>query len=81
MTDDPSDIEARLAALELLVALLFAAQHMQTPDPAAALKRLRSVLPGQDAPGVADAALAAATDRIVGRIEALQDLLPKRLVD
>ncbi|HVN00599.1 MAG TPA: hypothetical protein VMT68_10330 [Caulobacteraceae bacterium] len=84
--DDLARIEIRLQVLETLVAFQFAAQHMQSADPAAAIARLRALLlerqlpmPGLD-PALADAAqaeLAAAVDRIL----ALQDQLPRRLVD
>jgi hypothetical protein len=83
---DLERIEIRLKVLETLVAFQFAAQHMQSPDPAAAIARLRRLLverglpvPGLE-PAQADAAqaeLVAAVDRIL----ALQDQLPRRLVD
>jgi hypothetical protein len=87
--DDAStpSLEARIWALETLVAFLFAAQHMQTPDPAAAVARLRALLLGRtDIPGAPadaagrDAALAQ-LERSVARITALQESLPRRLVD
>jgi hypothetical protein len=84
MTDTP-DIEARLAAMETMIAFLFASQHMLTADPAAALERLRQmIVAGKLTPPDTDPspeAYAAATSRIVDRIVALQRDLPRRLVD
>ncbi len=86
--DDLNRIEIRLRVLETLVAFQFAAQHMQTADPAASIVRLRELLveraseipmPGLD-PGLRDRAnaeLSQALDRILG----LQAQLPRRLVD
>ena len=63
-----------------------AAQHKQTPDPAAAITRLRALLLSRDAPmpgldraqsARAQAELEAALDRIL----ALLQQLPRRLVD
>ncbi len=87
MDEDGSSMEARIWALETLVAFLFAAQHMQTPDPAAAVARLRAqlieragdeVLPGDH---IRREAALAELDRAVGRILGLQERLPRRLVD
>jgi hypothetical protein len=80
-------LEARVWALEMLVAFLFAAQHMQTPDPAAAVQRLKDML--IDRAGEHDlpegealrAAVLAELERAVGRAEVLQGMLPRRLVD
>jgi hypothetical protein len=86
--DDLNRIEIRLRVLETLVAFQFAAQHMQTADPAASIVRLRELLveraseapmPGLDPAlrGQAEAELSQALDRIM----ALQEQLPRRLVD
>jgi hypothetical protein len=86
--EDLNRFEIRLQVLETLVAFQFAAQHMQTPDPAAAIDRVRALLvdrareipmPGLDPSLVerAQAELQQALDRIL----ALQDQLPRRLVD
>jgi hypothetical protein len=80
-------LEARIWALETLVAFLFAAQHMQTPDPAAAVARLRAMLldrgdiSGAPADRASREAALAELERSVGRITELQENLPKRLVD
>lgn len=86
--EDLAAIKIRLQALETLVAFQFAAQHMQTADPAAAIARLRELLvdraaeipmPGLD-PSLADRArteLRQAVERILD----LQAQLPRRLVD
>ncbi|MDH7971462.1 hypothetical protein QH494_04650 [Sphingomonas sp. AR_OL41] len=83
MTETP-DLEARLAALEMLVSFLFASQHMQTADPAAALKRLRAdLIENRDTPVAThpSSAFSATLDRVVAGIVEIQDILPKRLVD
>ncbi len=83
----PPSLEARIWALETLVAFLFAAQHLQTPDPAAAVARLRTFLidrpdiPGAPAGADARDAALAELERSVNRIVELQDRLPRRLVD
>ena len=85
-SESPS-IETRLWALETLVALLFAAQHLQTPDPSAALLRLRSTLLDSDGAHMLGrdegqrAAAAAELERAMQRIVRLQQSLPSRLVD
>ena len=85
MADEELSINVRLQALEILVAFLFAAQHMQTTDPAAAVSRLRSMLLEQFADRSSDAkdrnAVLAALEREVQHIQALQAKLPIRLVD
>ncbi|HEX4301604.1 MAG TPA: hypothetical protein VHZ78_02340 [Rhizomicrobium sp.] len=83
MDEELSEIEVRLTVLEALVTFQFAAQHMQTSDPAAAVARLRSLLL-DGAVGSADerkAAVADALERTVQRILDLQEQLPRRLVD
>ncbi len=86
--EDLAAIKIRLQALETLVAFQFAAQHMQTPDPAAAIGRLRELLvdraaeipmPGLD-PSLADRARTE-LQQTLDRILALQAQLPRRLVD
>jgi hypothetical protein len=87
--EDLIGIEIRLRVLETLVAFQFAAQHMQTPDPAAAVRRLREVVVdkarGAPLPGLDDPALAARAqaqfEEALDRILALQEQLPRRLVD
>jgi len=86
--EDLARFEIRLQVLETLVAFQFAAQHMQTPDPAAAIARLRALLldPAADfpIPGL-DPAMAgearAELEAALGRVLALQSQLPRRLVD
>jgi hypothetical protein len=88
MDEDEVGVEIRLRVLEMLVAFLFASQHMASPDPAAAVKRLRAMLvdrareipiPGLD-PALIDQA-EAQFGEAVDRILSLQDQLPRRLVD
>ncbi len=82
--DELSRLEVRVRVLEMLVAFQFAAQHMQTPDPAAAVRRLRQLLidraqellPDLD-PDLVQSEFEQALDRIL----ALQGQLPRRLVD
>jgi hypothetical protein len=86
MDDELSGIEARLRVLETLVAFQFAAQHMQTSDPAAAVRRLRELLVDNAREGSeADPELAprvrAELQAALDRIQSLQEQLPRRLVD
>lgn len=76
-------IEARLDALEKVVCFLVAAQHMQSPDPDAAVARLRQILAtdedtNRDAP---NGSVEVAERRLLDIIGALQAALPRRLVD
>ena len=87
MADIPTDLEARIAALEMLVIFQFASQHMQTSDPASAIHRLRTLLLDRADPHPTDAdeqrrkAALAAMHQILRRIADLQEKLPRRLVD
>jgi hypothetical protein len=85
MDEDLARLERRVKVLETLLAFQFAAQHMQTSDPAAAIRGLRSLLVSPDATLPAGAAddpeLAAEFERVVGLVESLQHTLPRRLVD
>lgn len=79
------DIEARLAALELLVAFLFAAQHTHTPDPEEALRQLHALLVDPDSSvrpaDVSPATVRAAANHVLRLVLDLQERLPKRLID
>lgn len=83
MDDELSAIEVRLSVLEVLVNFLFAAQHMQTADPAAAVARLRTQLLDRaiGTEGERKAEISQALERTVQRILELQDQLPRRLID
>ena len=82
MDQELADIEARLSVVEILLAFQFAPQHMQTSDPSAARRRLKSLLLDRtDPPGGDRAAVSAAMERAVQRIIELQESLPRRLVD
>ena len=88
MDDELARIEVRLWALETLVAFQFAAQHLQTSDPTAAIKRLQTLLierahePSFNAADAAHLKAASAElEKSVERILALQEQLPRRLVD
>jgi hypothetical protein len=86
MDEDLAAIEVRLSVLEMLVAFQFAAQHMQTSDPAGAIRRLRSLLlermeAGASAGDGRQDAISAAMERAIQRIDDLQGQLPRRLVD
>ena len=82
MDEELAEIEVRLSALEILMAFQFAAQHMQTSDPAGAIHRLRSLLLEREgASGERQAAISTALERVVQRIVDLQERLPRRLVD
>ena len=77
-------LEVRVRVLEMLVAFQFAAQHMQTPDPAAAVRRLRALLieRASDTLPDLDAGLVQTEfEQALARIVELQDQLPRRLVD
>jgi hypothetical protein len=83
MDDELAALEVRVRVLETLVAFQFAAQHMQTSDPAAAVRRLRDLLVDrarEDDPASAEQVRAALTASLE-RIESLQAELPRRLVD
>ena len=73
-----ADVEARLAALEHVVALLVASHHLQHPDPDVMLGRLERVL-------LEDRALAelerAAISRLAMMVREIQQELPPRLTD
>jgi hypothetical protein len=88
MDEELSQIEVRLWALETLVAFQFAAQHLQSSDPAAAIKRLQTLLierAHESSFNAADAdhlkAASAELEKSVERILAIQEQLPRRLVD
>jgi hypothetical protein len=83
MDDEQAALEVRVRVLETLVAFQFAAQHMQTSDPAAAVRRLRDMLVDRardEDPG-SEAEVRAALEASLERIQSLQDELPRRLVD
>jgi hypothetical protein len=83
MDDEQAALEVRVRVLETLVAFQFAAQHMQTSDPAAAVRRLRDMLVDRardEDPGSA-AQVRAALEASLERIQSLQNELPRRLVD
>lgn len=85
MSGDTPEIEVRLAALELLVAFLFAAQHTHTPDPDAALRQLHALLLDPDSAvrpaDVSTATIETAANHVLRLVVDLQERLPKRLVD
>jgi hypothetical protein len=77
-------LEVRVRVLETLVAFQFAAQHMQTPDPAAAVRRLRSLLierARETLPELDAALVQSEFEQTLDRILDLQEQLPRRLVD
>jgi hypothetical protein len=82
--DELKRLEVRVQVLETLVAFQFAAQHMQTPDPAAAVRRLRELLIDRAAASLPDldpALVQSEFEQALGRITTLQGRLPRRLVD
>jgi hypothetical protein len=82
--DELNRLAVRVRVLETLVAFQFAAQHMQTPDPAAAVRRLRAQLierARETLPDLDADLVAAEFEAALGRILELQEQLPKRLVD
>lgn len=85
MSEESGDLETRLAALEFLVAYLFASQHLQTADPAAALDRLQMLLrnseDGETPARWPEPTVRIATERLLELMATIQETIPKRLVD
>ncbi len=88
MAEEPASVPVKLWVLETLVAFQFAIQHMQTSDPAASIRLLRTHLIDKarefGLPGLAPrdhAAALAELERSLDRIAMLQASIPRRLVD
>ncbi|HUJ02434.1 MAG TPA: hypothetical protein VLW75_02270 [Rhizomicrobium sp.] len=84
MDEQLAELELRITVLETLVAFGFAAQHMQTADPADAMRRLRALLVERIARATGEGRqreIAAELERVIKRIADLQTQLPRRLVD